>query len=277
MTSGKGPESIDTESGELALYKDIRYGVTPDGIYSSDLSSDRLLDLYIPATAAPDGGYPVFLFVHGGAFSGGDKGGKMGYNTICKNMAERGYAVVSMNYYLTRKYEKVEGVTCATEMKDGLPASGEFHPVIQKSVRNASDDAVLVLKWIRKNAQKYHLNSDCVAVCGGSAGAMAVLYLAYISEQKVLPIRAVVDLWGGMENPARIEAPAVPMLIFHGDKDDVINVAYAYAFQKRMNEIGALVELHVMEGKGHAQYDYVAKHHMDDVDAFLTKLRATNR
>ncbi len=274
MEVGKEPKTFDTGSDKLTLYKDIRYGDVPEGINPSDRSSDRLLDLYVPTAPAPAGGYPVFLFVHGGGFSGGDKSDKTGYNAICKNMAERGYAVVSMNYYLTRKYEKVDGVSCASEMKDGLPASGEFHPLIQKSVRNASDDATLVLEWIKENAEKYHLDTDFVAVCGGSAGAMTVLHLTYVSGQKVLPIRAVVDLWGGMENPSKIEAPAAPMLIFHGNEDALINVAYAYAFEKRMNEIGAQVELHIMKGKGHAQYGYIAKEeHMDDIDAFLTKLR----
>ena len=271
MEIGAEPKTFDTGSDKLTLYKDIRYGGVPEGISASDRSSDRLLDLYIPTTAAPAGGYPVFLFVHGGGFAGGDKSDKTGYNAICKNMAERGYAVVSMNYYLTKKYEK--GASCASQMKDGLPASGEFDPLIQKSVRNASDDATLVLKWMKKNAKKYHLNTDFIAVCGGSAGAMTVLHLTYVSGQKVLPIRAVVDLWGGMENPSKIEAPAAPMLIFHGDEDALINVAYAYAFEKRMNEIGAQVELHIMKGKGHAQYGYIAKYHMDDIAAFLDKLR----
>ena len=267
------PKTFDTGSDKLTLYKDIRYGDFPDGVSSSDRSSDRLMDLYIPTATAPAGGYPVFLFVHGGGFSGGDKSDKTGYNAICKNMAERGYAVISMNYYLTMKYEKISGVSCSSEMKNGLPASGKFHPLVQRAVQNASDDATLVLEWVKKNAEKYRFDTDFVVVCGGSAGSMTVLHLAYISGQQVLPIRAVVDLWGGMEDPSKIEAPAAPMLIYHGDQDALIHVDYAYAFQKRMNEIGGVVELHVMEGKGHAQYAYIAKYKMDEIDAFLAKLR----
>ena len=270
---GSEPKTFDTGSDKLTLYKDIRYGGVPGGIKSDDRSSDRLLDLYIPTAAAPEGGYPVFLFVHGGGFAGGDKSDKTGYNNICKDMAERGYAVVSMNYYLTMKYEKEPGVSCSSEMKNGLPASGEFHPLVQRAVRNASDDATLVLEWIRKNAGKYGLDTGFVAVCGGSAGSMTVLHLAYLSGQKVLPVKAVVNLWGGMENPSKIEAPAPPMLIYHGDQDALIHVDYAYAFKQRMNEIGCRVELHILEGKGHAQYAYIAKYRTGEIDEFLKSLR----
>ena len=76
-----------------------------------------------------------------------------------------------------------------------------------------------------------------------------------------------------MENPSKIEAPAPPMLIYHGDQDALIHVDYAYAFKQRMNEIGCRVELHILEGKGHAQYAYIAKYRTGEIDEFLKSLR----
>lgn len=273
MNTQQPPKTLDIGSDKLTLYKDIRYGRVPEGSPASDRSSDRLLDIYIPTSSAPVGGYPVFLFVHGGGFSGGDKGSKNGYDYLCKEMAERGYAVVSINYYLTMKYEKVAGVSCSSEMKDGLPASGKFHPLVQLAVSNASDDATSALTWIKSNAKSYKLNTDFVTVCGGSAGSMTVLHLAYISGQKVLPIKAVVNLWGGVENPSKIAAPAAPMLTYHGDKDELINVDYGHALQKQMEKIGCdKSTLHILVNKGHAQYTYIAQNRADEIDAFIREV-----
>lgn len=266
------PQVLETSSPFTTLYKDIRYGEVPES-GPEDRTSDRLLDLYIPKFAAPKGGYPVFLFVHGGGFSGGDKcdTGK-GYHDISRAMAECGFAAISMNYYLTLKYDNPSKVSCSAEMKNGLPATGAFHPDLQKAMDNASDDAVAVLEWIKAHAEQYKLNPNHVVVCGGSAGSMTVLQLAYFSGQRVLPIRGVVNLWGGVANPSAIELPAPPMLIYHGDKDDLIHVDYAHAFEARLQELGVRVEKHILEGKGHAQYTYIRKNHINDIVEFMRSL-----
>ncbi|MBQ2728975.1 MAG: alpha/beta hydrolase [Alistipes sp.] len=278
--AAKGKEKLktfDAGSDLFTMYVDIRYGNRPEGVAKSDTASDRLLDLYIPTTKAPKGGYPVFFFVHGGGFAGGNKSNaKLGYDRVCKSMAERGYAVVSINYYLTMKYKKVKGVSCGSEMKHGLPKTGLFHPLVHQAVRNASSDATLALEWVKKNAKRFHLNTDLLTVCGGSAGSMTVLHLAYFSGQQVLPIHSVVNLWGGVDAPAKIAAPAPPMLIYHGDQDELIHVDYAYAFEKRLQEIGVPVEMHILVGKGHAQYVHIATKRCDEIDAFIKRMTNQN-
>ncbi len=265
-------KTFDTGSDLFTIYVDIRYGNRPEGVEKSDTASDRILDLYIPTSKAPQEGYPVFFFVHGGGFSGGNKSSaKLGYDRVCRSMAERGYAVVSINYYLTMKYKKVKGVSCSSEMKNGLPKTGLFHPLVHQAAHNASNDAALALEWVKKNAKRFSLNTDCLTVCGGSAGAITVLQLAYFSGQQVLPIHAVVNLWGAAAAPSKIEAPAPPMLIYHGDQDALIHVNYAYAFEKRLKELGVPVEMHILEGKGHAQYVHIATKRCDEIDAFIRR------
>lgn len=253
------------------LLGDLRYGATPRGVEVGS-PSDRLLDLYLPASEAPEGGYPLFLFVHGGGFSGGAKRDtKLPYNRICKGMAERGYAVVSINYYLTMLHERQEGVSCGREMKAGVKED-DFHPLVRRAVQNASADARRTLEWLKAHAEEYQLNLNNLVVCGGSAGAMTVLHLAYFSKQRIVPIRGVVDLWGGADRIAKIKAPAPPMLIYHGDRDALIHVDYAYAFAEQLKAIGVPVELHILEGRGHAQYKYIAAERLDEINAFIDRL-----
>ena len=63
-------------------------------------------------------------------------------------------------------------------------------------------------------------------------------------------------------------APVI--LIYHGDVDKLINVDYAYALQKRMKELGSEKSvIHILEGKGHAQYKYIAANKIDEIAEFL--------
>src|SRR5699024_3016391 len=194
---------------------------------NGDTSSDKMLDLYLPVISG-NKKIPVVIFVHGGGFSGGDKG--KGNSILCSKIAKKGFAVISINYWLTLKHHKVSGASCTANMSKEIPSA--FHPALHKAVRNASNDLVLALHWLKISANKYNISPSMVALSGGSAGAMTVLYTAYASGQNVLPIKAVVDLWGGLEDVSVVKEGAPPVLIYHGDKDKLINVEFSYALMK---------------------------------------------
>jgi len=251
----------------LTTFRNLRYAPQPDSL-NGDTSSDKLLDLYLP-TVAKGKKLPVFLFVHGGGFAGGDKYNKT-VSEICSGLASHGFAAISINYWLTLKHNKIPGASASANMAKGIPANGEFHPGLQMAIQNASDDLVAVFEWIKKHKKEYNLDVSKVAISGGSAGAMTVLHTAYASSQKVLPVRAVVDLWGGLEDVAVIKKNAPPVLIYHGDQDKLIHVDFGHALKKGMDEIGDTQSiLHVMEGKGHAMYRYIADEKIDEIAQFL--------
>ena len=261
------PGSAVVSAGDLKVYRNLRYAAQPDS-FETDTSSDRKLDLYIPASSKKR--LPVILFIHGGGFSGGDKSGTA---PICAKLSSLGYAVISINYRLKSKRKKVSGGSAGANTAKGLPANGRFQEPFRKAIASASEDTQLALKWIKKNASAYNLNSSLVALAGGSAGGMTALHTAYISNQKVLPVKAVINLWGALENAELIKEGAPPVLTFHGDKDVLVHIDYAYAIQKQMQKTGNIQsELHVMPGKGHARYDIVANEKTAEIDAFLKKV-----
>ncbi len=248
---------------EILATKNIRYDSTPD-LYT-DSESDRMLDLYRPEGVK--GKLPVFVFVHGGGFAGGDKSG---LSELFAKISSAGYAVISMNYRLYLKQNKISGASCTTNMGKGLRST--FHSGLQTAVATASEDAVSVLQWVKDNADKYGFDVSKVVISGGSAGGMTALYTAYASNQKVLPLKAVVNLWGGLENPSAITKNAPPLLTYHGDKDPTISVAYGYALHQQMEKVGNKNSvLNVMQGKGHAQYNYIISDKVDEILSFLSK------
>jgi acetyl esterase/lipase len=254
---------IETNSN-FNLYQNLRYGPIPDSIDSS--TSDRILDLYLPKNQADKISHPVFFFIHGGGFTGGDKNVK----DICTKMANNGFAVVSINYRLTLKYKKASGSSCSANMAAGLPKNGKFHPLLQTAVSNASQDAVMALAWVKENAVKYNLDINKLVVSGGSAGSMTALHLAYVSKQKIIPIKAVINLWGGLEDASVIKKNAPPLLTYHGDKDELINVAYAYAINDRMKSIKSnKSQLVILKDKGHALYKLIGEEKIDEIISFI--------
>lgn len=110
-------------------WTDIAYATT---------SEAQKMDIYLPeAGQAP---FPVIVSIHGGAFKFGDKADNQ--VTPMLEGLKRGYAVVSINYRLSR-----EAI---------FPA--QIH------------DVKAAIRFIRANAKKYNLNPDKIAVWGGSAG-----------------------------------------------------------------------------------------------------------
>ncbi|MGX5820176.1 alpha/beta hydrolase [Chitinophaga lutea] len=248
----------------VQVIRNLRYAPQPDSM-KTDTSSDRLLDLYLPAVK---GKVPVLVFVHGGGFSGGDK---QQIRSLCNKIASYGIAVASINYRLYLKHHKIPGASAGANMAAGLPPGRAFNPALQHAMEVASDDAQLVFRWIGEHAKEYNFNTKRIAISGGSAGAMTSLQTAYASGQRVLPIGAVVNFWGGLADMTVIGKGAPPLLTYHGDGDKLISVEYAYALDKQMKAQGNVSVLRIMQGKGHAAYREVEALYVPEVAAFVLK------
>jgi len=98
----------------------------------------HILDIYLPDEG--EGPFPVILSFHGGAFMGCDKA-DLQLLPMLEGL-QRGYAVVAVNYRLSWE--------------------AAFPALVQ--------DAKAALRWVRGNADWYHLDPERVAAWGGSAG-----------------------------------------------------------------------------------------------------------
>ena len=125
--------------------------VVQDAIYTSDYR-DNSADIYFPKNA--DESYPVVLWVHGGAFVGGDKQDVALYATA---LAQSGFAVVCMNYQR------------APEAKYPVP-------VIQVGE---------VYRWLCDIAAQYPLDMTSLTLAGDSAGAHIVAQFAVVQCNQV--------------------------------------------------------------------------------------------
>jgi acetyl esterase/lipase len=93
-----------------------------------------------------DGPFPAILCIHGGGFRAGTRDG---YNGLIKKLAEHGYVAATVTYRLAPKYQ--------------FPA--------------AVYDCKAAVRFLRANAEKYHINPRAIGVTGGSAGGHLAQFL----------------------------------------------------------------------------------------------------
>ena len=113
------------------------------------------LDIYRP-THIPEEGCPVLLQIHGGAWMIGDKGSQA--QPLMYHLASRGWICVAANYRLSPSV--------------GFPTHLE--------------DCKRALCWVRKNGREYGMNTDFVAVTGGSAGGHLSALMGLTANQAEL-------------------------------------------------------------------------------------------
>jgi acetyl esterase/lipase len=107
------------------------------------------LDLYVPEKA--EGQLPLVIWIHGGGWRGGTK-------NVCPAapFAMRGYVVASVEYRLSDVAK--------------FPAQIE--------------DCKAAIRWLRANADRYHIDPAKVGVWGGSAGGHLVALLGTAGDHK---------------------------------------------------------------------------------------------
>ena len=162
--------------------------------YAGTDNPAQTMDILLPREG--DGPFPVLIQFHGGAFLGGDK--RDAQCVYLVNGIRRGYAVVNVNYRLTGE------------------AIFPF-PLY---------DAKAAVRFLRANAEKYHLDPTRFAASGDSAGAYFAAMLGVTAGVAALEdlsmgcadqssaVQAVVGMFGvydlAMQSQFTEDAPPMP-------------------------------------------------------------------
>lgn len=253
-------------------FRDLEY--VPGGGHA------RALDLFVPEKIT--GPVPVIVWIHGGAWTGGDK--TDGGNGIF--LVRQGYAVACINYRMGR----------------GVAFPDPLH------------DCKTAVRWLRAHAAQYHLDADHIGAWGVSAGAHLAALVGLTGGDPTLEgvdsnrsfssqVQAVCDWYGpvelvtSLENDPKILGPCIvnllggrktatkeraiqaspityvtsnapPFLIMHGAKDHTVPVAQAETFAEAFKKVGANYTLVVVPTAGHG---LGGRENSDRVVAFFNK------
>jgi len=246
----------------LAARAEDAFRIEKDIAYLAPGRKDQA-DLYLPASNPSGAPRPAVVIIHGGGWTGGDKGAAREIN-IGTNLALRGYVGLSINYVL------------ASANKDGKATWPQnLH------------DCKTAVRWLRKNAGRLQVDPERIGVIGGSAGGHLAAMLAVTGPKDGLDpqgpygefscrVQCAVDLYGPADLSGRLDlamlgkssaqAPELyraaspvtyvdrddpPLLILHGTADKTVPVDQSRLFAAKLREAGARHELVIVEGAPH--------------------------
>ena len=260
-----------------------------DIAYREGKSEKWKLDLFLPTGDKAGGAKkrPAIVFIHGGGWRSGDKGGGQ-WRSQPVAYAQKGYVCVSVNYRLT----------------DETPLPG------------CIEDCKNAVRWLRAHAEKYGVDPDRIGAYGNSAGAHLVSVLGLADKAAGLEgdgpyqdyssaIQAVVcsapptDLvnWDGKSefdprrgkrlfgasdleegialarkcSPVTYVKKGVPFLVIHGTADRTVPVFQGDSFVEALKKAGADVTYIRVEGAGHGVFGQASEKTGPAMEAFFKR------
>ncbi len=234
-------------------FKDLAYG---------SVSSSQKLDLYLPER--DDKNIGLIVYIHGGAWQGGDKSSDT--ETAKGVTRDFGYATASLNYRMLGEkatyVEMLEDIGLALRaVKQKAQENG--YTITSCGLIGYSAGAHLALLYSYKN---YNTSPITIAYAASLAGPTDLTDPNFFdAEWKVQCGGALVgaydmtlDNWQSYEqqllsaSPVSYVSPSVPATILcHGTADATVPYSNAITLAEKLNAVGAQYKFIPFEGKDH--------------------------
>lgn len=203
------------------------------------------IDIYIPNEEVFPGSRPGILLFFGGGFMVGCRDA---FGTQAEELAKQGYVAMTADYRITI----LHNTEAADSMLDGAAA----------------------WRYVIENGARWRLDTDRLAVGGGSAGGLIALMCGPLSG--IFP-KALVLYNPGVLSPSdtfsrerfgpwdnrfptmsinELKPGMPPMLIMHGDADTAIPLAGIQEFAAKALELGIDARLKIYPGMGHGFFNF---------------------
>lgn len=238
-----------------ALTKLMTFAVSrPAYFYVNEIvkKQDLLMDVYEPVDDTAKHRAAVIV-CHGGAFIAGSKDDFTQKSVAyTDSLAARGYVTASLEYR--------QGVKMVETQYDGGYDEAIDSVDFARTVYKAAQDIHAAVRYFRKNADEYGIDTNKIYILGNSAGGMLALENIYAKSKDDMPdyiargamllpknddatefdtiplgdfdeygetgvggrANGAVSLWGSVHNPDIVKNSDVPVFLAHGDSDDVM-------------------------------------------------------
>jgi acetyl esterase len=226
-------------------------------IYKTMDSLKLKVDIFYTKQAIEGKNNTAIVFFHGGGWVFGTPSE---FFTTCERYAEMGIVTFSVDYRLS--------------IEKGITPHRSISPI------ESLMDAKSAMRWVRRNAEKFHIDGNKIVAAGQSAGGHLALSTAMIDDYNeksddtaiscrpdaVILFSACVNtvegwcdrLLGDRRNkiwsisPAHhIRAGLPPMIEFHGSDDEQVPRWTVQFFESEMKKNGNYFEQHMFEGRKH--------------------------
>lgn len=180
---------------------------------------------------------PVILFAHSGGFLlGSNQNDDM--IAFCDSFALKGYVTATIGYRI--------GMGADISTIFGFPVHMSLTKKnAARAAYRALQDSRAAIRFLKHNAENFGIDTTKIYVAGSSAGGFVALHNMYMDRANEIPesvflapslgnldtvgiqgyggqANAIVSLWGALEKPELIENETKPVLLVHGEDDDVV-------------------------------------------------------
>jgi acetyl esterase/lipase len=214
------------------------------------------LDLYRP-TGDTVTERPLIIFVHGGSFRSGTRTSAEIVDEA-NTFARKGYVTASISYRLSENGCTSVTLECVNAIQD------------------AREDGQAAVRFFRRYAADYGIDTSRIAMAGTSAGAITAVEVGYGPEEVGTSgnpgydskVNSAVSFSGAqiLTRPAPGEAS---VLLLHGTADVVVPYQWAVDTAAAADAAGTHAELTSWEGAGHVPYATYRQQILDETTNFL--------
>ncbi len=205
-------------------------------IYSIKGADTLRLDTYIDKNAEVKGKRPVMIYIHGGGYCAGSRK-NVAQEIYNRHFAELGFVSVSIDYRLAMitpdKGDTDKDLWNSADKKKNDKKKNKYGiSCVYDVVKIANVDVIDATNFLLSKANELNIDSSCIMISGGSAGATTCLTLEYdicnnASYTKKLPegfnYAGIISHAGAIDVKADTtltwQRKPCPVLFFHGDKD----------------------------------------------------------
>lgn len=192
---------------------------------------DLRLDVIMPPAPDTMRRRPLVVMIHGGGFVNGNRKTSL-IRRFCEDFAKRGYVAASIGYRL--------GVASTKTDNDYYEA-----------MYRAQQDGRTAIRFLKRNAERFGIDTSQVFLMGTSAGAMTSLAVGYMDDDEVPKgvdrsrwgtlegpdhpgvssrVQAVVNLWGSLPDYRWIKAGDAPLFNTGGTGDKTVPYDSSYSY-----------------------------------------------
>jgi acetyl esterase/lipase len=227
-------------------------------IYKTTGDFELKVDMFYTASSHQNKDNPAIAFFHGGGWVFGNRDE---FHEACRRYARKGFVTFSFQYRLSIN-------------PDGSYPHPGITPV--ESVK----DARSAIRWLRENANRFHINPDKIIASGQSAGgqlALATALMDSVNEvsdnltvspvpnalllysSNVNTMEAWIDLLFGDRREEiwsispyhNLTKNMPPAIAFHGEDDCTVLPYIIDLFKIKMHQLGNHYELYTFPGRKH--------------------------
>ncbi len=168
---------------EIDSVVNVQYGE------ATNINGDKeklLLDVIYPPKTDTLKNRPLLIFIHGGGFQSNSKNGVYS-STVCNSFSKRGYVTATIDYRLGVEKSVTEDGKEVRTNKD-----------FAEALYRAQQDGRAAIRFFRKHADEYGIDTSLIFITGSSAGSMTCLAIAYMNENEI-PVEVNQKKWGSIE------------------------------------------------------------------------------